>query len=142
EVKAEVSHAAKGRGTSAEALRLYLLARHHTERRTREDTARSIECLNDALRLDPAFALAWAELGWLHTREAGSGWAAAAQAHAQAREAVSHALELEPELGEAHSTMAWIQMTYDWDWPGAELSLKRALESSPGNAEVLRRVGV
>ena len=35
--------------------------------------------------------------------------------------------------------MGWIQMSYDWDWRGAEASLRRALELAPGNADVLRR---
>ena len=63
EAKAEVARAAKGRGTDPEAHRLYLLARYLIDRFTREDTAKAIEYLKQALERDPEFALAWAELG-------------------------------------------------------------------------------
>jgi adenylate cyclase len=73
--KAEVAQAAKGRGTNAEAHRLYLQARHLVDRHTREGLAKAIEYLKEALRLDPGFAIAWSELGLAHTREAGNAWA-------------------------------------------------------------------
>ena len=71
EVKAEVSKAARGRGSDPEAYRLYLLARHFMERFTREDTAKAIEYLKQALEQDPEFALAWAELGWAYSQRSG-----------------------------------------------------------------------
>ena len=73
EAKAEVAQAAKGRGTDPEAHRLYLLARHLLDRCTREDTAKAIEYLKQALERDPEFALAWAELGRAYARRGGSG---------------------------------------------------------------------
>jgi hypothetical protein len=44
------------------------------------------------------------------------------------RHAVARALDLEPELDEAHALMGIIHMLYDWDWRGAEASFARALE--------------
>ena len=93
EAKAEVAKAAKGRGTDPEAHRLYLLARHLLDRGTREDTAKAIEYLKQALERDPEFALAWAELGRAYAREVGSGlgpggggvWARARGGGARAR---------------------------------------------------------
>ena len=73
EAKAEVAQAAKGRGTDPEAHRLYLLARHLIDRCTREDTAKAIEYLKEALERDPEFALAWAELSRAYAREADRG---------------------------------------------------------------------
>ena len=142
EAKADVAQAAKGRGTDTEAHRLYLLARHLIDRVTREDTARGIEYLKQALARDPAFALAWAELGSAYTREVDRGWASAVEGYGRAREAVERSLTLEPELPEGHSAMGWIRMTHDWDSRGAEGSFVRALELTPGNAAALRRTGV
>lgn len=136
--KAEVAEAARGRGTNPEAQRLYILARHLIDRWNREDTAKAIGYLKEALAQDPAYAHAWAELGRAYTDEALQGWAPVVVGFGRAREAVERALALEPNLAEAHARMGWIRQAYDWDSPGAESSFARALELSPGNAAVLR----
>ena len=141
EVKSEVSKAAKGRATNPEAHRLYLQARHLFERLTRADAAATIEHLRRALALDPDFALAWAELATVYSRQADRNWAPVDAGYRQAREAAERALALEPNLAEGHAALAWIQMTHDWNWHGAEASLRKALVLAPGNAVVLRRAG-
>jgi tetratricopeptide (TPR) repeat protein len=140
--KAEVAKAAKGRGTNPEAHRLYLLARHLNDRFTRKDTAKGIEYLREALALDPEFALAWVDLGRMHNREAGMGWVQLEEGWRRAREAVERALSLEPDLAEGHAVLSAIRTSYDWDWRGAEASIRRAMELAPGNASVLRNAGV
>jgi TolB-like protein/Tfp pilus assembly protein PilF len=142
DVTAQVAAAVKGRATDPEAHRLYLQARHFIDRYTREDTAKGIGYLKQALALEPEFALAWAELGRAYAREADQGWAPLAEGYERAREAVTHGLGLEPDLAEGHAGMGWIQMLHDWDWRGAEASYRRALELAPGNAVVLRQAGV
>jgi TolB-like protein len=69
-----VAAAAKGRATDPEAHRLYLQARYFGDRGSREDIAKSIGYLKEALARDPKFAMAWAELGVMHAREANRGW--------------------------------------------------------------------
>jgi serine/threonine-protein kinase len=141
EARAEVAQAARGRGTHPQAHRLYLQARHLMERLGRADIARSIEYLKNALELDPEFALAWAELATQYSREADTSWVSVADGYGRACAAAQRALVLEPDLPEAHAALAWVQMTYDWDWRGAEISFARALERAPGNAAVVRRAG-
>jgi len=136
---AQVAAAMKGRASDPEAYRLYLQARHFVDRFTWEDTIKGIGYLKQALNLDPAFALAWAELGRAYTNEAGNCWAPLTEGYARGREAVARALALEPDLAEGHAQMGWIHMTHDRDWRGAEASYRRALEIAPGNADVLRR---
>jgi len=141
QLTAQLAAAVKGRAADAEAHRLYLQARHFIGRHTHDDTAKGIEYLKRALERDPEFALAWAELSVAYTNQVGQGWTAAGAGLERARQAVARALALEPDLGEAHAQTGWIRMTYEWDWRGAEASYGRALESAPGNAFVLRRVG-
>jgi TolB-like protein/cytochrome c-type biogenesis protein CcmH/NrfG len=141
-VTAQVAAAAKGRASDPEAHRLYLQALYFNDRITRDDTARAIDYLKQALDRDPAFALAWAQLGSVYSTEANVGWTPATRGYARAREAVGRALALEPELAEGHAHMGWIQSVHDWDWSGAEASYRRALELAPGNAVVLRRAGL
>ena len=142
EVRAEVAKAARGRGTDPEAHRLFLLAKYLIARSTREDTAKAIGYLRQALAVDAGFALAWAEVGGAYAIEANNSWAPVAEGYARAREAVARSLALEPELAEGHARLGWIRMFHDWDWRGAEASYARALELEPGNVMVLRMAGV
>ncbi|MGH7681705.1 MAG: protein kinase domain-containing protein, partial [Candidatus Eiseniibacteriota bacterium] len=141
EVKADVARAAKGRGKSPEAHRIYLLARHYILRFTRADTIKGIEYLRQALDLEPEFALAWALLGLAYTREVDVGWAPVEEGLMRGRAALERALSLEPGLAEAHAVRGRIQAVYEWDLTAAEKSSLQALESAPGNDEVLRSRG-
>jgi serine/threonine protein kinase/tetratricopeptide (TPR) repeat protein len=141
QASAEVARATKGRGRDPEAHRLYLLARYLLDRMTREDTAKGVEYLKQALALDPDFALAWAELARAYLSEANFGWAPVADGFGRAREAVERSLSLEPDLAEGHSQLGLIRGIHDWDFRGAEASHRRALELDPGNARMLGRLG-
>ena len=142
QARAEVARAANGRGTDAEAHRLYLLARYLMDRSTREGAEKAIGYLKEALAREPEFALAWAELGRVYAIQASIAWTPLVEGFERAREAVERAISLDPELSEAHSQLGWIQFLYDWDFRGAEASLARALELAPRNAVALRRAGV
>jgi TolB-like protein/cytochrome c-type biogenesis protein CcmH/NrfG len=132
-----VAAAVRGRSTNPEAHRLYLQARYFIDRSTGEDTAKGIGYLRHALAVEPEFALAWAELGRAHIAQANWGWASAAEGFGRAREAVLRALALEPDLPEALTGLAWVQMMHDRDWNASLASFNRALELAPNNALVL-----
>ena len=138
-VSAQVAAAVKGRATDAEAHRLYLQARHLIDRHSREDNVKGIEYLKQALQRDPEFALAWAELSRAYTSGTNTNWAPLAETLTLGRDAVTRALDLEPDLAEGHAQMGWIQMAYDWHWRDAQASYARALRLAPGNATALRR---
>ena len=61
-----------------------------------------------------------------------------AEGYLQAREAAERAIALNPNEAHGYLALGWIQMDYDWDWKGAEASLRKAAELEPGCAEVLR----
>ena len=63
------------------------------------------------------------------------------EGYRKAREAITHALALDPDLGEAHAAMGRIELIHDWDWAQADVSFKRALKLEPGNASVIGRAG-
>ncbi|HET7903784.1 MAG TPA: protein kinase [Candidatus Eisenbacteria bacterium] len=137
-VRAEVAKAGRGRARNPEAHRLYLQGRYFLDRQTRAGTSKGIEYLQEALALEPDFALAWAMLGHARTREVDSGWASVADGLPLARQAIDRALSLEPDLAEAHAGRGRIRHVYDWDLRGAEESIRHAMESAPGNTAVLR----
>lgn len=137
EVRAEVEAAVKGRGANADAYRLYLQGRFLAGRYTDASIAKGIAHYQQALVLDPACALAWAGLSVAYASQMRQGFARSADAFGRAREAAQRALQLEPELAEAHLSLGLVRMDHDWDWKGAESSIRRALDLAPGNAEVV-----
>jgi eukaryotic-like serine/threonine-protein kinase len=140
--KEDVANAARGRPTDPEAYRLYLLARHFIDRWTQEDMARGIQHLEEALARDPEFAVGWAELSRAHTTQAGCGWVPVEEGNELARQAAERALTLRPDLPDGHVRLAWIQMTYDWDWQGAQASLRLAEGLAPQDDRVLHMSGI
>jgi serine/threonine protein kinase/Tfp pilus assembly protein PilF len=139
--KAEVAVAAKGHGQNAEAHRLYLQGKYFVDRITEEDTAMGARYLKEALALDPTHAAAWAELSRAHITAGGYGWEPVVEGYRNAREAVKRALELAPDLAEAHVRLCAIQRMHDWNWKGAEESARRALQLAPGSAVALSAAG-
>ena len=68
----------------------------------------------------------------------GNRWLdAVRRGYRRAREAAERALALEPDLAEGHVALGLVRMGNDWDWPGANASVRRALELAPGNADVV-----
>jgi TolB-like protein/Flp pilus assembly protein TadD len=115
-----------------EAYQLYLKARFYFARRTAEDTRRSLELFQQAINLDPKFALAYVGLAEIHSGP--SSKLPPNDANPLARAAIAKALELDPDLPEAHAAAGLIAATYDWDWTKAEREFKRSLELDPNLA--------
>jgi TolB-like protein/predicted Ser/Thr protein kinase len=127
---------------NAEAYNLLLKGRYLRNQRTEASLAMAADCYEQALRLDPADARAWAGLADVHTLQAGSGQLPSDDGFRRAREEAEKALELDPQLVEAHLILAWIRRVYDWDWAGAESIYSRALALAPGRANVLEGAAV
>jgi TolB-like protein/tetratricopeptide (TPR) repeat protein len=142
ELTADVAAAGRGRRGSGEAHRLYLQGRYFVERGTREETQKGIEYLDQAVKLDPTLALAWAELARAWLNNANGAWAQPRAAATRAREAAERALQLEPGLAEGFARLGAIQRNWDWDWRGADASYRRALELAPGSSVALEGAGV
>ncbi len=117
----------------------YMQGRHSYSQYTEDSITRGIQYYREAIKLDPDFALAWVGIAFAYAElEAGSGGGGLRpeEAHHEAREAADRALAIDPELGEAHSVHALLTMVHDYDYAGAERAFQRALELSPGAAEI------
>ena len=125
-VREQVRAATRGRTLNAQAHELYLLGRFLVDRMNPDDTTTAIGYYRQALQLDPRYALAWAGLAGAYSNQADYSWAPMAQTFELARAAALHAIELEPELAEGHTELAWVQMCHEWDWHGAAASSARA----------------
>jgi TolB-like protein/Tfp pilus assembly protein PilF len=139
--KAEVAAAVRGRGENLEVHRLLMQARYHLNQVTSDDTAKAIECVMQALERDPAYPALWCQLGRARNQQLNFGWTPLAEGAGPTREAIERALELDPELAEAHGILGWLLMHYERNWSGAEACFLRALDLGPDDAGNLRMAG-
>ncbi len=117
---------------NAQAYNLYLQGRYFSRRRSREMLEKGISYYEQALDIDPTFAPAWAGLARAHVNRAARGYVPF-NGYPQARREISTALELDPDLAEAHILTAWIKLNDDWNWADAEKASKRARALDPGS---------
>jgi len=136
-VREEVAEAVKGRTRDPEVQRLLLLARHFNDRHSPEDASKAIGYVKQALALDPEFAVAWAELAGIYSRQADFCWVPKAEGIALARQAVDHALSIEPNLALGHLRRLFVQLFFDWDWEGARASVRRIADLAPDSKMAL-----
>lgn len=124
---------AKRQTDNLDAYRAYLEGRHFWGRRPQAGFMKGIECFRRAVELDPNYALAYAGLadayGVLGSWEA--GLLSPREAAEKARAYAAKALEIDAGLAEAHTSLAYVMLHYDWDWAGAESGFTRALELNP-----------
>ncbi len=136
-VRAEIANAAKGRTSNAEAHRLLMQSRFLISRAGVEDLQHGVDYARQALAIDPDFAMAWTWLSRGLTFAAALGQAPVVEANEEARAAALKALALAPDLVDAHVALIWHKNFYEWDWPGAEATIQRALQLAPDDADAL-----
>jgi TolB-like protein len=119
----------------AGAHRLYLQGRYFWNQRTQEGLEKAIGYFRQAVDRDPSYALAYTGLADAYSTLGASysQFASPPESFPPAREAALKALDLDPLLGEAHSSLAYVRLFYDWDWAAGERGFKRALELSPAD---------
>jgi serine/threonine-protein kinase len=84
----------------------------------------------------PEFALAHAGLAEAYTIQAFLRASDRKEAVEKARAAVTRALELDPDLAEAHAGLGLIHFYFEWDWAQAEVEFRRAVALNPGSVSV------
>ena len=129
--RAEKKRLTKHQTDDPEAYRLYLKGRHHWNRWTEEGFYKAIECFQQAVEKDPAYALAYAGLADSYVLLGWSGYLHPKDAFPKGKAAAMKALRLDPDLGEAHTSLAGVLWLYDWQWPEAQTEFKRSLALNP-----------
>ena len=119
---------------NAEAFQLYLKGRYFWNKRTGKDFQKAIEFFEQARTKDPNYALAYVGLADSYKLLTEYNGMPAPEAYAKAREAATKAIELDPNSGEAHTSLAYTLAFYDWRWQEAENEFKRAIELNPNYA--------
>jgi tetratricopeptide (TPR) repeat protein len=141
EIKAKVTpqeqtRLARARPVNPEAHELYLKGRYSWNKRTPEALKKSLEYFEQAIKKDPSYAPAYAGLADSYNM-LGAGFYAVLppkQAYPRAEAAATKALQLDSTLAEAHTSLAWSKIFFDWDWQGGEREFTQAIELNPGYA--------
>jgi len=127
----EAAGLAKRFTESTKAYQAYLRGRHHWNKRTVEGLRQALVHFQEAIDLDPNYALAYSGLadtfnilGYYNTQRPHD-------AYPRGKAAAARALALDDTLSEAHASMGYVQVFYDYDWPGAAKSFARAMELNP-----------
>ena len=122
-----------------DAYSAYQQGRFYAVRSNQPDLRIAIAHYRDAVRLDPAYATAYAALGAAQLTLAGNylGSADAAAMYAQVQSAIDTALRLNPALPEAYVTQARLMINRDFDWNGGLANTERAQKLAPNDPRVL-----
>lgn len=121
---------AKRYTSNVEAYQLYLNGRYHWNRSTEEGLRTAIGYFARAIALDPQFALAYVGTADAYTALDWYGVLSTRDSNPHAFAAAQEALRIDPELAEAHASLA-IARQYRWDWSGAEESFLHSISLNP-----------
>jgi TolB-like protein/DNA-binding winged helix-turn-helix (wHTH) protein/Tfp pilus assembly protein PilF len=116
-----------------EAQAAYLRGLEDWNLRTGSSIADAISEFNRAVAADPSYALPFAALARCYVLGPVFGLGNPLETMPKAREFAAHALELDPNLAEAHSMLAMVAAHYDYDWPTAEDEFLAALRLNPSD---------
>jgi serine/threonine-protein kinase len=139
EIRVKITPQEQARLTTArpiepEALEAYLLGRHHLDAGSPEGLPKALRYFQLALEKEPRYALAYTGIADYYSILSFYSRLSPKEAFPQAKAAVMKALEIDENLAEGHSSLAYVLAYYDWDWSGAEREFKRALELNPSYA--------
>jgi serine/threonine-protein kinase len=117
-----------------EAYNLYLMGRYYWNKRTAEGFQKGIAYFQQAIDKDPTYALAYAGIADCYNLLGWHDLLPSNEVYPKAKAAAEKALMMDETISEAHASLAYVRMLYDWDWLAAEKEYKRALELNPNYA--------
>ena len=125
------SRAAKRPTENLAAHNLYLQGRYHLNQRTEQGLLKAVEFFDRAIAEDPHHAPSYSGLADAHGLLAHYGVLAPAEICTKAASNAAWAVLLDEESSEAHTSLAHVKATQDWDWRGAEREFQRAISINP-----------
>jgi serine/threonine protein kinase/tetratricopeptide (TPR) repeat protein len=129
--RAEKKRLTKHHTENAEAYRLYLQGRHHWNRWTEEGFYKAIEYFRQAVEEDATYALAYAGVADSYILLGWNSYLPPQEVFPKGKEAATTALQIDPDLPEAHASLAALLWLHDWRWDEAQIEFQRSLELDP-----------
>ena len=140
EIGRDVAHSLEDRLTAAaedslsknyskkgDAYRLYLLGDYYWAKFTKEGLRQAEKHYEEAIAIDPNYALAYAGLANTYSVLGVNGHVSSAEAAPKVRVAAERAFELAPQLAESHVALGAYKMFFEWDLDGAENLFRKAM---------------
>ncbi len=121
-----------------EAYQLYMKGRFYLLKGVKSDTETSISYFEQAIELDPRYALAYTGIADAYRGRTVGGEMPSSEAMPKSKAAATRAIELDDRLAEAHANLGHIYFWYEWDWKAAENQHRRALELDPNSPDALQ----
>jgi len=112
----------------------YLRGRSFWNQRSEASLLKAIDQFNKAIDVDAGYAPAYSGLADCYTTLGYLSYLDPLDAFPRARDAATKALELDPSLAEAHTSLAYYNLYHAWNWPEAEKEFKKAIELNPNYA--------
>lgn len=131
---AEQRRISKNYSTSAEAQLLYLRGRFQWVRRTARDLEKAARFFEQAIEKDPDYALAYTGLADAYALKPLYGNFSPHEHLPKAKQAALKALEIDPNLAEAHASLGYIAQTFEHDWEAAGNEYRTAIRLNPNYA--------
>ena len=129
--RAEKKRLTKHHTENAEAYRLYLQGRHYWNKWTEEGFYRAIDYFQKAVEKDPSYALAYAGLADSYILLGWNSYLPPKEVFPKGKVAATTALQLDPDLPEAHASLGALLWLHDWRWDEAQIEFRRSLELDP-----------
>ena len=117
--------------SNPKAWHLYLRGRHAWNRRGREGILEGIRFFEQAIAEDPKYAPAYSGLSDCYAIMLDYRGVPVAEGMERAKVEARRAIELDPSLAEAHTSLGWVTFIYDWNWVEAERLFRRAIDLDP-----------
>ena len=130
-VNAGSARSAKRPTENLAAHNLYLQGRYHLNQRTEQGLMKAVEFFDKAISEDPHHAPSYSGLADAHGLLAHYGVLAPAEICTKAASNAAWAVLLDEDSAEAHTSLAHVKATQDWDWRGAEREFQRAINLNP-----------
>jgi TolB-like protein len=132
---------AKNYTENAEAYKLYLQGRYYANKRTPKDSRKAIDCFQQAVSIDPNYAVAYAGLAITSSYLTIYGDEPASETFPKAREFALKAIGLDSTLAEPHITLGLLKFLQDHDFAGWERESHLALAANPNSTDAHRLNG-
>jgi len=130
EDRAEMSRVSTGDPIAYEA---YLKGRYYWNKRTQDGFLKALKYFQSSIDRAPEYAPAYVGIADIYTLAARYNALPPKEAYDKSRDAITMALQIDSRFAEAHTSMAYGKLLYEWDFAGAEKTFRHALELNPNH---------
>lgn len=126
---------------NVESYQLYLKARYHYNQFTPDAFAKAVDYLNEAIKIEPQYAIAYAGLSWCYLNMWYYGWLPPEQSLPQMLQAANQAIKLDDQIAESYLALGRDKLFHEYNIKGAQRELNKALAINANSAECHIQLG-